>query len=77
MKEREFSKLEIDILKLVALGYENKDIAKRLYVSSHSVKAYIAVVLKKLGAVNRTHATYIAVKRRLIPKNLERNVKEI
>ncbi len=77
MKESEFNELEINILKLVALGYENKDIAKRLYVSSHSVKAYIAVILKKLGAKNRTHATYLAVKRRLIPKTLERNVNEI
>ncbi len=77
MKRNEFNELEMDILKLVALGYENKEIAKRLYVSSHSVKAYMAVIFKKLQAVNRTHATYIAFKERFIPRDLERNVKEL
>ena len=72
MKKVKLTKTEIQILKLVAVGYENKEIANKLFLSSHSVKAYVALLLKKLNAVNRTHITYKALCQKYIPKDLER-----
>ena len=73
MKKVKLTKTEIQILKLVAVGYENKEIADKLFLSSHSVKAYVALLLKKLNAVNRTHITYKTLCQRYIPKDLERD----
>ncbi len=57
---------EIELLGYIALGYENSEISKLMYISIHTVKAYIAMILKKLKARNRTNAIYIAVKLKLI-----------
>ena len=73
MKKVKLTKTEIQILKLVAVGYENKEIANKLFLSSHSVKAYVALLLKKLNAVNRTHITYKALCQKYIPKDLDRD----
>ena len=48
------------ILKFLALGENNKQIAERLFLSEHTVKADISSVFKKLGVQNRTHAAYLA-----------------
>lgn len=54
--------IESRIIELVAQGLGNEEIARELYVSRHTVKAHLSVILKKLRASNRTHATYIALK---------------
>lgn len=58
--------IESRIIELVAQGLGNEEIARELYVSRHTVKAHLSVILKKLRASNRTHATYIALKEHLI-----------
>lgn len=73
MVKKRLTEQEERLMELVSLGYNNKEIGKRMYISTHSVKSYLAVILKKLGAVNRTQATYIAFKNNLIPKNLDRD----
>ena len=60
------SDLELDILQLVAKGYNNSDIAKTLYVSTHTVKAHLRIIFEKLNVNNRAFAVYIATKKRLI-----------
>lgn len=60
------SEQEISILTLAAQGLENTQIAKILFVSHHTVKAHMTSVFRKLGAVNRTEAVYIAIKNNLI-----------
>lgn len=57
---------EIHILELLSDGYENKAIAEKLYVSSHTVKAHISAILKKLKAKNRTHAVSKAIRKEII-----------
>ena len=57
---------ETEIIKYVALGFANNQIAQKINVSSHTVKAYIANIIRKLEAKNRTHATYLALKNNLI-----------
>lgn len=51
---------EQEILKFLDLGLTNKQIAGKLYLSPETVKTYVARVLKKTGARNRTEAAYLA-----------------
>lgn len=50
------------ILRLLALGKDNKQIGEDLFLSEHTVKAEVSIILKKLGAQNRTHAAYLAAR---------------
>ena len=54
---------EIDVLRRVAAGQSNKQIASALGVSESTVKAHIHSILPKLNASDRTHAVTIALKR--------------
>lgn len=68
-KETELIELcerEIEILELLTRGYENKHIADKLYISTHTVKACISGILKKLNAKNRTEAVSVAFRKKLI-----------
>lgn len=63
---QELTEREIVTLKYLAKGYENREIADTIFVSTHTVKAHISSLLKKLKARNRTHAVYVAFKKGLI-----------
>ena len=52
--------LESQLLKLVAEGLSNKDIASQLHLSVGTVRNYMTSILSKLGAENRTAAVRIA-----------------
>jgi DNA-binding NarL/FixJ family response regulator len=54
---------EIDVLRRVAAGQSNKEIAIILGVSESTIKAHIHSILPKLNASDRTHAVTIALKR--------------
>jgi DNA-binding CsgD family transcriptional regulator len=47
---------ELDVLKLVAQGLSNSDIAQRLYLSEHTVHRHLANILRKLGLSSRAVA---------------------
>lgn len=51
---------EKEVLKLLAKGYTNPEIAQKLYISTHTVKAHVAAILKKLNAKNRLLAVVAA-----------------
>ena len=57
---------EVDVLRLVAGGNANKEIAVRLSLTEETVKAHVRNILGKLGASDRTHAVAIGVKRGII-----------
>ena len=57
---------EIDVLRLIAGGHPNKEIAGRLSVTEETVKSRVKNILSKLGANDRTHAAMIGVKRGMI-----------
>ncbi|HTT21013.1 MAG TPA: response regulator transcription factor [Candidatus Sulfotelmatobacter sp.] len=57
---------EIDVLRLIAAGNANKQIADQLSIGEASVKSYVANILSKLGANDRTHAVTIGLKRGII-----------
>ena len=57
---------EITVLKLITKGYCNQQISEMIFVSTHTVKAHISSIIKKLDAKNRTNAVYIAIKNHII-----------
>jgi NarL family two-component system response regulator YdfI len=57
---------EVEVLRLVALGKGNKEVAAQLNVSEHTVKFHVSSVLAKLGARSRTEAVTMGILRGLI-----------
>lgn len=57
---------EIEVLRLVAGGNANKEIAAQLALTEETVKAHVRNILGKLAANDRTHAVSIGVKRGII-----------
>jgi two-component system, NarL family, response regulator LiaR len=57
---------EAEVLKLVARGKANKQIAGALYVSEKTVKAHVSAILMKLGVQSRTQAALYAVRAGLV-----------
>ncbi len=57
---------ELEVLRLVAEGLSNREIAARLFVTERTVKFHVSSLLHKLGAGNRTEAVRVAVRRGLI-----------
>jgi DNA-binding NarL/FixJ family response regulator len=57
---------EIEVLRLIAGGNANKEIAAQLSLTEETVKSRVRSILSKLGANDRTHAAMIGVKRGII-----------
>jgi DNA-binding NarL/FixJ family response regulator len=60
---------EAEILQLVALGMNNKEIADKLFISRNTVRNHVISLLDKLGTRDRTEATAVAIKRGLVRVN--------
>ena len=58
---------EFEILKLIAGGMSNREIAEKLFVSENTVKTHSSRLFDKLSAKRRTQAVQIAKELRLIP----------
>ena len=58
---------ELEVLRLVADGMTNKEIAAKLFVSENTVKTHAASVFEKLQAKRRTQAVQIAKQAGLLP----------
>jgi DNA-binding NarL/FixJ family response regulator len=61
---------EIDVLRLIAYGNANKEIAGQLSIGEETVKSHVTNILEKLGANDRTHAVTLALKRGIIELDL-------
>ena len=55
------TKSEKILITLVGHGLSNDQIAKKMYVSVHTVKAQLSAAFRKINAVNRANAVYIAM----------------
>lgn len=57
---------EKEILKLIAEGLSNKDIAEQLFLSLHTVKNHVRNIIQKLAVDDRTQAAILALKENLV-----------
>ena len=64
---RTLTRRELSVLRLVAHGLGNKEIASELSISTHTVKYHLASLLAKLGVHSRTEAVTIGLRRGLVP----------
>jgi len=60
------SPMEVRVLRLIADGNSNKDIAAQLAVTEEAVKGQVRNILSTLGAVDRTQAAVLGIKRGII-----------
>ncbi len=57
---------EVEVLRQVAGGNRNRDIAEHLFISEETVKVHVKHIMDKLGAKDRTEAVSIAIRRGII-----------
>jgi DNA-binding CsgD family transcriptional regulator/N-acetylneuraminic acid mutarotase len=69
----ELSERETEILKLVATGVSNKEIAQHLNISANTVKVHLRNIFTKIGVLSRTEATLFAIENHIVnpPGNQE------
>ena len=65
--EEALTEREMEVLRLIAAGNANKEIAAQLSITEETVKSRVKNILSKLHANDRTHAAMIGVKRGIIP----------
>ncbi len=58
---------ELDVLRLIAQGKSNKEIAELLIISEKTVKTHVSNVLSKLHLADRTQAAIYALRQRIVP----------
>jgi two-component system, NarL family, response regulator LiaR len=61
----ELTARELEVLRLIARGLQNKQIAAQLHVSEKTVKTHVSAILRKLDVTDRTQAAMYAVRERL------------
>lgn len=61
-----FTEREVGVLRLMAGGYSNKEIAKAMFLAEGTVKNYVSVILEKLDTRDRTRAVLKAITLRVI-----------
>jgi DNA-binding NarL/FixJ family response regulator len=61
------SEKEIEILRFVAAGMSNREIAVKLAYSEKTVKNYLSLIFQKLGIRDRTQAAIFALRQGLLP----------
>jgi DNA-binding NarL/FixJ family response regulator len=64
--EDSLTQREVEVLRAMADGNRNRDIAEQLLISEETVKVHIKHILEKLGAHDRTRAVSIAIRRGII-----------
>jgi DNA-binding NarL/FixJ family response regulator len=57
---------EVEVLRQIAGGNRNRDIADKLFITEETVKVHVKHIMEKLGASDRTHAVAIGVRRGII-----------
>ena len=61
-----FTEREVSVLRLMAGGYSNKEIARAMFLAEGTVKNYVSVILEKLDTRDRTRAVLKAITLRVI-----------
>ena len=58
----DLSQREVEVLRLLAAGRSNRDIAEALYISLNTVATHVRNILTKTGTINRTEAAAYALR---------------
>lgn len=66
MSDEGLTEREIEVLREVADGNRNREIAERLFISEETVKVHLKHIMEKLGASDRTQAVAIGLRRGII-----------
>jgi two-component system, NarL family, response regulator len=64
--EYQLTNRELEVLKLIATGHTNQQIAENLYITAGTVRVHVHAVLQKLNVGDRTQAAIVALQRNLI-----------
>ncbi len=65
------SQRELDVIKLMARGYNNRQLADLLFISEHTVKVHIRNIFRKIGVADRTNAVLWAIENGVVLKDKE------
>ena len=68
-KLESLTKRELDVLKNLAVGMYNKEIATKLNISERTVKNHVSNIFKKIGVADRTQAAVFAIRNNLVDIN--------
>lgn len=60
---------ELEVLRLLAQGYSNPEIAQQVHLAAGTVRNYVSTILQKLGVEDRTQAAVVALQRGLISQS--------
>lgn len=63
---RNLTEREIDVLRLIARGMNNEEIAKELFLSEGTIRNYVSSILEKLDVADRTQAAVIALRHGIV-----------
>ena len=66
-KQENLTEKETEVLSFLGLGYSNKKIAQRMFITEHTVKAYLTSIYAKLGVTNRLSAALLLKKSDITP----------
>jgi DNA-binding NarL/FixJ family response regulator len=69
LTEEPLTRRELEVLRLIAQGIENKEIALRLVISEATVRTHVSNILNKLQLASRTQAALYAVKEGLADRS--------
>jgi two-component system, NarL family, response regulator len=64
--EYQLTNRELEVLKLIATGHTNQQVAENLYITAGTVRVHVHAILQKLNVVDRTQAAIVALQRNLI-----------
>jgi len=62
----DLSERELEVLKLIAQGFSNADVAEKLYLTKGTVRNYVSSILSKIDVSDRTQAAVLAIKYGLV-----------
>jgi DNA-binding NarL/FixJ family response regulator len=66
VKIEKLTRRELEVLKLLAVGKYNKEVAEELEISERTVKNHVSNIFKKIGVTDRTQAAVFAIRNNLI-----------